>query len=279
MPLFENCLLASDIDGTLVDNGYISPRNLAAIDFFRSEGGTFVLSTGRSATALGQVFAVLDKSVLGPCVVLNGGMIYDYNLEKIMYSTILSDASKEYTKTVKEKHSDIGIEVHSETNIYVLNQTAETEFHEDYELLSREYVMFDDIKDKIWNKVLYTCNDTHAREKLSETLGLLDDGQCFFVNTAVVVEGKHHLYYEQLPRGTTKAKGLGELCKMLGIKSGGFFAIGDYYNDAEMLKEADVSSAPSDSPDEIKKLANFVGGSCRDGAVADFIEYLTKKRR
>ena len=82
MAIFDNCVLASDIDGTLVDSGFISPRNLEAINFFCKNGGTFIISTGRSATALGQVFRLMDKSVVGPSVVLNGGMIYDFKKNK-----------------------------------------------------------------------------------------------------------------------------------------------------------------------------------------------------
>ena len=52
------------------------------------------------------------------------------------------------------------------------------------------------------------------------------------------------------------------------------FAIGDYYNDIYMLKAADISACPSESPEDIKESVDFVGCACRDGAVADFIEYL-----
>ena len=37
MGIFENCLLASDIDGTLMENGYINPKNLEKIEFFMNE--------------------------------------------------------------------------------------------------------------------------------------------------------------------------------------------------------------------------------------------------
>lgn len=279
MSLFDNCLLASDIDGTLVDNGYISPRNIEAINYFRSQGGTFVLSTGRSASALGQVFGLMDRSLVGPCVVLNGGMIYDFEAEIPLYAKKLTDPSKAYVLDVLEKLPTIGVEVHSDNLIFVLNKTDETEFHEDYELLDREYVTFDGINGRTWNKVLYTCDTSDDREKLLELLKSLDSGDCSFVRTEVTIGDVHHLYLEQMPFGTTKAKALTELCKILKIKKGGFFAIGDYYNDVQMLEAADIASTPCESPQDIKQLANFVGGPCREGAVADFIEYLTSNWR
>ena len=69
---------------------------------------------------------------------------------------------------------------------------------------------------------------------------------------------------------------LEKLCAIAGIKKGGLFAIGDYYNDLEMIKNADVSAVTADTPDDIKQYADFIAGSCRDGAVADFIDYLSE---
>ena len=276
MKLFENCLLASDVDGTLVDTGRIAQRNLEAIKYFCDEGGTFVIATGRSSGAVSQVFSLVDKSLVGPCVFLNGGMIYDVTAEKALYATVLPEHTKEFVKAVAEKHPDIGIEVHSDSRIFVLNATAESELHEDYESLDREYVTFDEIKDEEWNKVLYACDDQAACDALADTLRDIGEGECYFVQTGVVISGVMHIYYEQMPLGTNKASGLKKLCEILNIKEGGCFAVGDFYNDVEMLSAADISATMADSPEDIKEIVNFVGGACLDGGVADFIEYLSK---
>ena len=276
MGLFDRCLFVSDIDGTLVDTGKIADRNLEKIKYFCDQGGTFVLATGRSSGAIGQVFGLLDKSLVGPCVFLNGGMIYDFKAEKELYADCLPEHTKLYAKEVYEKHPDIGIEVHSDSRIFVLKATYETELHEDYELLDREYVTFDEIKDENWNKILYACDDQPACDRLARTLRKIGEGECFFVQTGVVMNGVMHIYYEQMPNGTNKGKGVKKLCEFLNIKEGGCFCIGDFYNDLEMLKVADVSATMGDSPEDIKEIVNFVGGTCLEGGVADFIEYLSK---
>lgn len=279
MALFDNCLLASDIDGTLVDTGRTSPRNIEAIKFFCENGGTFVIATGRSSGALKQVFNLIDRSYINHGIVLNGGMVYDFKNECSLYADVLPQHTKEYVNIVMKKHPGIGIEVHSDSRIFVLNATAESELHEDYELLEREYVKYEDIKDENWNKVLYACDNQEACDALAKTLRATDKDECFFVQTGVVMDGVMHIYFEQMPKGVNKAGGLKKLCSLINIKEGGVFAIGDYYNDLEMLKEADISATMVDSPEDIKQIVNFVGGSCRDGAVADFIEYLSKNRR
>lgn len=53
-------------------------------------------------------------------------------------------------------------------------------------------------------------------------------------------------------------------------------AIGDYYNDMEMIVGADFSAAPKNAADEIKKAADIVVCDCRRGAVAELINYVIK---
>lgn len=274
MQTFKNCLLAADIDQTLVGNGKIAARNIEAIKRFKEYGGTFVLATGRSATALGQVFKLIDKELIGPSVILNGGMIYDLKHEEIVFANTLEDFSKTHVNFVMDNFSDVGIEVHSGTRVYVLNDTEATSFHGTYESLNQEHVTFEQIKNETWHKVLYVCDTEETREKLFEKLSLRDKDTSSFVYTSLTFGEKQHLYFEQVPKGTTKAKGLLKLAEILKIKKGGLFAIGDYYNDLEMLESADISASPSGAIKEVKQIVNYVGGRCEDGAVADFIEYL-----
>ena len=43
MGLFSDCLFGCDIDGTLLVNGIINPRNIEKIEYFISEVGYFSL--------------------------------------------------------------------------------------------------------------------------------------------------------------------------------------------------------------------------------------------
>ena len=80
-----------------------------------------------------------------------------------------------------------------------------------------------------------------------------------------------------MPSGVSKAGALASLLKMLNIKKGGYFAIGDYYNDVPMVKAADIGAVTAEAPEDVKRAANKVVGSAADGAVADFIEYLKER--
>jgi len=54
-------------------------------------------------------------------------------------------------------------------------------------------------------------------------------------------------------------------------------AIGDYYNDLEMLGLAGISAAPSDAPEDIKAAADLIVGPCAKGALADLVEHLEER--
>ena len=73
MGIFDGCLLACDIDGTLMINGYINPKNVEKIEYFMSEGGKFSISTGRSVCAIGDVLRQVKR--ISPSIVANGCMI------------------------------------------------------------------------------------------------------------------------------------------------------------------------------------------------------------
>ena len=73
MGVFSGCLFACDIDGTLLINGIINPRNIEKIEYFVSEGGCFSLSTGRTVGAEGPVLEKIKH--ISPSIVSNISML------------------------------------------------------------------------------------------------------------------------------------------------------------------------------------------------------------
>ena len=88
MGIFDGCLLASDIDGTLLADKYINPRNIEKIEYFMSEGGYFSLATGRSVGAISMVLDQLKR--VSPCIVANGCMIFDYEKDTDLHQEYIS---------------------------------------------------------------------------------------------------------------------------------------------------------------------------------------------
>lgn len=276
MGLFDGCLLASDIDGTLVINGYINPKNVEKIRFFVDEGGCFSLATGRTVGALKPILRVIGK--VGPSVVANGCMIYDCKMGVALTNKCIPSSDYHIADMIANSGIDVGVEIHSGEDILVTRRNSETEDHERYEELDSADVSFEEACRYDWNKVVYMFRSPDDVLKIKQLLNGVPHNSAF-VDTSATLFGVKRYYYEQTPKGITKSAALDELKKILKIKDGCRFAIGDYYNDLEMIKNADIGAATVESPDDIKALADYVTVACKEGSVADFIDYLTNLRR
>lgn len=271
--LFDGCVLASDIDGTLTDSGFCHSDNIKWIEKFKEDGGMFLLCTGRSASALGPVKRALG--FLPMSLVCNGGMLYDFENENIAFQSCISNTDKDFIKQVSKTFPFLAIEIHCGLEIYVINQNKESVDHADYEEFNVKNVCFDDIKNNNWNKAMIFLNDEKKErkslEELIERYGLKESK---VISTCCIIKGEKRNYVEIHPKTVSKANGLSRFREMFSVKNGDLFAIGDYYNDIEMLKYADISAVVNDSPDDVKCYADYVTTSCKNAAVADFIKYL-----
>lgn len=276
MGLFDGCLLASDIDGTLLLSDYLPQRNIEAIDFFVREGGRFCLATGRTAGAVSSVTARLKN--LSPCIVANGSVIYDFNKDIAMYEQFVPSEDRYIVNEVINGCPTVGIEIHSGKQVLVVNSNQETVDHEKYENLEALPLDYEQALSYNWNKVLYLFANSDEAQRVKEIISKCKHSSQF-VDTSAVIDGRRRYYYEHVPKNISKASSLKRLCDMLGINQGCCFAIGDYYNDLEMIKTADIGAALVDSPNEVKSAADVIVCDAQNGAVADFIDYLTEIRK
>ena len=276
MGIFDGCLLACDIDGTLMINGYINPKNVEKIEYFMNEGGKFSISTGRSVCAIGDVLRQVKR--ISPSIVANGCMIYDYSENKILYENVLPKTDRHLVGKIIDSGIKVGIEVHCGADAYTVKRTELVTEHQVYEKFEAPDIDYNDLMEYKWHKVICALDSAEDRTKLKERM-LKEKSDCDFFETCAVIGGEFRNYFELVPKGVSKASALVELCRLMNIKKGGLFAAGDYYNDVAMLKLADISAVPCDSPEEIKELAHHITCKCDDGAVADFIDYLTNLMR
>lgn len=275
MGIFDGCLLACDIDGTLIVNDYMPQANIEKIKYFVNEGGHFALATGRTAGAISHVTSKLD--CISPSIVANGSMIYDIKNDKAIYELFVPKSDCHIVKAVIDGCKTVGIEAHSGKKVLVLQQSQETIDHENYENLNALPLAFDDALQYNWNKVIYLFANSEESVTTKNIISQFEH-QSQFVDTSAVIDGRRRYYYEHVPKNVSKAATLEILCKKLNIKSGCCYAIGDYYNDLEMIKAANIGAALADSPDEVKAVADVVVGTVQNGAVADFIDYLTERK-
>lgn len=273
MGIFDGCLIASDVDDTLVSNGRINHKNIEKIEFFMREGGKFSVATGRSANAISTV--TNNLKAFSPSVVANGCMIYDYENSQILYQEIIPQKDHKLLKAVLDANLNIGCEIHSGNKSFTLIRNSESDFHQEYEGFKAPMISFEEADKLVWNKVIFLSVDTNQFENIKQIAKKFDLSSCF-IDTSMLCDNIRHSFLEIVPNGISKASAIKELCKILGIEKGKSYAIGDFYNDVPMLKNADIAAATAGAPDDVKAVADYITVPCEDGAVADFIDYLTQ---
>ena len=86
--------------------------------------------------------------------------------------------------------------------------------------------------------------------------------------TDVVKIGK---YEELLPPGINKGTAVSFLRELPEYEGRTIYAIGDYWNDIELLNAADVACCPTNAIDEVKAVCKHIEASHNDGAIADLV--------
>lgn len=262
---FAGCLLASDIDGTLVSDGRIPERNLAAIRRFTDEGGLFTLATGRSIESARRYAEAAGVNC--SAIVFNGAIGYDFMEEKTLWRESLPASAKALIPPILARFPDIGVEVHSGRRLFVLNHTPDVDRHVAYERIPVIDADFDAVMDEDWTKVLFAMGQNDRLAQLHAYCEQLSVTGCYFLKTA-------DCYYELTCDGVSKGAALTRLGALMGVPPARTFAIGDYYNDMELVEAAGVGCFVETAPAELLELADYVACSCEKGAVADFIDEL-----
>jgi Cof subfamily protein (haloacid dehalogenase superfamily) len=262
---FSKIILLSDMDGTLLgDRLNVSERNRRAIEKFITKGGTFGIATGRGP-AIAKPF-IEGVKTNGPSIVYNGAMLYDFRKDTVMeVITLKKDGLTDILSWILTEHKEMMVYVYTEDEGHLISDLCLA----DEEVLEGHtpYVVstLDEVSSMEWVKILLAGNNENlgAVRSLLEGKNLTD---CRWVNSS-------DIFLEILPAGVSKATLFPKLKERFG-RDMNIVVLGDYYNDLEMLKEADYSVAMGNAPEDLKVLAKEVTGTNLEDGVALFIERL-----
>jgi len=263
-------LLASDIDGTINDKGRrLVKRNYDAIQKYINEyGGNFTLASGRSPDSMRKHFKRLDIPD-GKAIVINGAGIYDYAQEKMIWTSPLNDHCIEMIRKTTKKYPTISFQVISEKYVYIFRPTVSSRLLAiNAKLPIKYFYSFDAIPKEKWFKVIFTGIPPALKAVNKYIVSMSDTTENLMFSSA--------WSYEIVNEDTNKGKAVLKLAEILGVEKEHTTAIGDYFNDYEMLKCVAFPACCGQAPKEMKKISKLVTCHCNNGAVADLIEYMIK---
>lgn len=262
-------LITSDIDGTLNDKRRKLPqRNYDAIQTFVHElGGHFTLASGRSPSAMREQIKKINvpNSVV---ISLNGACIYDYAQEKMIWKLPLTQNNVDVAKKALNKYKFVSVQVITENYIHIYRADIACKIYANTQKMPIKKVKsLDEIKEP-WLKLIMTGAPffISALAKYVKSLSTTHENLMF----------TSPFSFDMVSEDTNKGKAVMKLADSLGIKQENTAAIGDYFNDYEMLKAVALPACCGQAPQGMKEISKLVTCHCNDGAVADLIEYIIK---
>ena len=261
----EKSILISDLDNTVLTGELqIANRDIESIKKLKARGGHFAISTGRSYPMARRYADILQLNE--PAVLLNGSLIYDYGTEKILWSNTLPINAIDFVKKIYDNFPNVAIELQTEMEIFVLRENHESIRHLGREKVKYEFTDLEKMQNVPLCKVLLALPKT----EMPDLEKFVKENKPSDINYVI----SQPVYLELLPLGSTKALANRKMLEIMGWSDKKIFAIGDYYNDAEMIKDADFGVTVASAPQEIKDIADLVVSKCEDGAITDLVEYM-----
>lgn len=259
---FKGTLLVCDMDKTLLNfQSKVSNRNRAALLRFTENGGLFTIATGRMEKAVKPY--VKDLPLNAPAVLCNGAMIHDFSNNKIIWQKCLENKVYDIIKDIYDVFDDVGIELYSDGNIYIIRENTETEKHISREKLSPILCNIDEIPFP-WIKVLLACENS----RLKEVEAYLKDKSGNF--RTVFSEPQ---FLEVVEASVSKGYALTKLTDIVGLCTR-TVTVGDNLNDVELIKYADVGIAVENAHPALKKVADLCCCHHDEDAIAQVIEWI-----
>ncbi len=259
-------LICSDVDSTLVDDyKKLSPRNREAIrKAVLEEGIHFAIISGRIAPSVRRYMNEIGITgvvpSLGGCLIEDwDGTIIEENIVDGRLATKINDLIKAmgclcfaYHRNdwyIDPGHPDwVKSEADATDTIGVVENLTEFFNHTSP------------------NKLLGVHSDTDKVKRLMDAIleRYSNEVDCFLSSP---------MYLEIVPKGVNKGTAVDALCRHYGIERGNVLAIGDYYNDIDMLRIVGVPVTVKNAPDDIKAVARYITeNDCNNSAVAEALE-------
>ncbi|MBQ7780235.1 MAG: HAD-IIB family hydrolase [Clostridia bacterium] len=250
---FKNILVLSDFDGTFAGvNGRMVERNLEAIEYFKSNGGHFTMSSGRLPCMLNIVFPTFREVVNCPLILANGSILYDPKTDNVLSELFYDGVQARIDiNDIMSKFDVIHFGCYTDDGSFQGGITPD-----------------EAVGDK-WRKanLTYSSDDEarRARDYINETYG--DRYACF---------RSSYSFTEIIRSDSGKGTRIPTLRSYFPEKLT-VCCIGDFENDIEMLRSADVAFCPSNAIDEVKNICDHVVCHHDEGAIADMIKIIEEQ--
>ena len=253
MGKFDGILITTDWDGTLFFNGDISKENIDAINYFMANGGKFTVCSGRYYKFLEQYRNKINPNTYFLCY--NGALIINPDTKEVLHEGFCDDyIFKIVDKLLCSELDFLNVNFYDDKNPEPIQLTIE-EFKKTRESYEKRNLY----------KILFRFPSVDMALKAKKILSEFD-------MRGYIAVRSWEISLEILKEENAKGYAIRRLKKALGAKT--VVAVGDFENDIEMLKAADIGYAVENATDDLKAVADRLTVHAKDSALAEIISEL-----
>lgn len=260
-------LIASDLDGTLIDQNNIIPTgNLNAIKDINKKNIDFAICTGKTYSITKDI---CDKFHASYGIFGNGTQIINLKTGEEIYKNLVSINDFISCYDLAKKH---GFHVHIYSDCEIISEKLmymdlrNYILHGSHDTKALSFKVVDNIKDYVFkNNIsifkLVISSTTDLSNLKTEILSGLNLHINLIRKKGIykdVIIGKEYEYLDITPTNIGKGYALEYLSKFLNVDTSDIMAIGDNVNDIDMIKVSGVSATLSDSYEEVKRVAGYI---------------------
>lgn len=254
-PRWRPRLVALDIDGTLVDHAGVMPDHIReAVARVLDARCPVVLSTGRGWSATQPIFDTLELPP-GPAVCSNGAVLVNYPPFEL--ARVATFDPGPVIRRVMELAPNARVAVEVIGAGYRLNRLfPEGDLSGEMRIETIEQLCAEPA-----SRIIIRDPDVPQSEfvELADRLGM--HGVSYAIGWSS--------WLDIAPEGINKASGLQQVCRQLGVRPKDVLAVGDGFNDVEMLEWAGRGVAVGDAAEGVKKHANHVTDTFANGGTSN----------
>lgn len=270
-------LLAVDVDGTLItDHGNITDKVYRALEKAVSLNWEVVIASGRTFHAAKPVIEKLP--FLRYAVISNGACIMDmHDLNVVHIEKLPSTMVKDVICIARENACIPALYDSNIKNQQIYYDTLEgaCKYFEWYIREDPRCVRVKDVMNYTSDILQIGMLDSKdAIFSVKEALTEVEATVMALPFESVHFGGKNRDYWflQIVGKGAKKNIALRRIAELLKIPEGRLIAVGDNYNDADMIKDADIGVAMENAPDEVKKLASVIVASNNHSGLAQVVD-------
>lgn len=245
-----------DFDSTLFSHitKCIPTSAKKSLELLREKGILVCLCTGRSLKELNEF--PLDGVSFDYYVMMNGGTIYDNDLNVINETTITGKELEGVLKLFNEKK--IGMSLTEKDDVYC-------NYYSDTMIKTMKEVSTDlfPIKEYTGNKV-YQATVIVNQDELEYVKQNIGDCEIF---------SWHPHGFDIIAPGQSKANGLKTLCNKLNIKTDDCISFGDAQNDITMMKATGISVCMGNGDELTKKAASYITSDADEDGIYNALKH------